>query len=420
MRSPKHALAVIGILSASGCDSLPTRSDSTASVETELPVFANAGESSICTNRAVPSGYVVISATLSPSCPGYSSYGSVAGQINSVTVRKPTSGLTICAGWPTPGGDVDQFPPLGYVVVASTSTAACPDRNSYARANGYTNALTIQTLASPITICGAWPIARGIAEPQRAIPVGYVVVSMSHSKSCYNYRSGGGDFNALTLRTPSSPMTICAGWPIVLGYAEQRIPSGYVVTGIATTVACPNYYPGGGKANALEIRTLTSPITICGTWPIPTGVAEPQRAIPEGYVVVSTSSIKSCYNYRPGSGDFNALTLRTPSSPMTICSGWPIVLGYAEQRIPPGYVVTGMTTTVACPNYYPGGGNPNAFVIRTPTSPMTICKGWPFLLGYAYQAIPSGYVLASRTNSTACPGYDPFHGELNAMNIRRK
>ncbi len=260
--------------------------------------------------------------------------------------------MTICHRWPIPMGYATQNIPAGYVVVANVRSPACPYYNS----SGDPNALTIRTPASPTTICLRWPIPLGYT--QQNIPSGYVVVSASRSTACAYYNSSG-DPNALTIATPTSPTTICHRWPIPMGYVTQNIPAGYVVTANVRTAACP-YYSPSGDPNALTIRPPASPITICLRWPIPLGYS--RQNIPSGYVVVSASRSTECAYYS-ASGDQNALTITTPTSGITICMRWPIPMGYVSQSIPPGYVLTSTVRSSGCP-YYSSTGSPNAYVIR--------------------------------------------------------
>jgi hypothetical protein len=137
--------------------------------------------------------------------------------------------------------------------------------------------------------------------------------------------------------------------------------------------------------------------------------------------VVGASKTSACAYYDPtASGPPNAVTIRTPASPTTICTRWPTAsLSYAVQAIPAGYVVVGASKTSACAYYDPtASGPPNAVTIRALASPISICTRWPTSsLSYAVQAIPAGYVVVSASRSGACAYYDPY-GAPNVYTIR--
>lgn len=295
-----------------GCDASPTDTSSPPSAVGSVSLSISAASASICANRAVPEGYVVTGTTMSPSCPGYSSYGAVKGLVNAVSIRTPTSPMLVCITWPIPTGYVEQRVPRGYVVAGTTMTPSCSGYSSYGAASGRANALNIQTPTQGTQICTSWPIPTGYIE--QPVPPGYVVLRTMMTPACTGYTSYGafsGETNALVIGTPTSPTQICVGWPVGIAYIQQPIPAGFVVVATTMTPACAGYTSYGaasGRTNAVTVRTPTSPMQICAQWTAHT--RKVTQDVPIGFIATGGATSSSCSNYGLTRGQPNAIAIR--------------------------------------------------------------------------------------------------------------
>ncbi|MBO9204628.1 MULTISPECIES: hypothetical protein [Niastella] len=120
-----------------------------------------AKQQQICSNSAVPNGYVITGYSNCISCPGNGN--------NCITIQTPfpyPNSTTICASSPIPAG---------YVIIAHAFAIACPN-------NSGNNAFTIKIPSDQETICNGSPI-----------PPGYHMIGQTHSNVCANWNLPGNN-----------------------------------------------------------------------------------------------------------------------------------------------------------------------------------------------------------------------------------
>lgn len=122
----------------------------------------------ICANQPIPSGFVIIAAGSSMSCPGWSATGT-----NTFTIKRPGNQEVVCSNSPIPAG---------YVIIAAGSSMGCTGWS----ATG-TNTFTIKIPGQQETVCGNSPI-----------PAGYVVIGTGSSMGCPGWSATGS--NTKTIR----------------------------------------------------------------------------------------------------------------------------------------------------------------------------------------------------------------------------
>lgn len=376
-----------------------------------LSIRKPAGPMAICSRwpvpggyarQEVPAGYVVVGATRTASC----GYYSPTGDENSLRIAMPSGPTSVCLRWPIAGTSVVQQPPLGYVVVGTARSVSCP----FYSVSGEPNVLTIRPPVSGTTFCMRWAVPTGTA--WQSLPAGFVVSGSARSTVC-PYYSTSGEPNALTIRSTPSASTICLRWPSAAGYTRQNVPAGFVATGAARSSSCP-YYSATGDPNSLSIAVPAAGVTMCLRWPVPGSYVN--QAVPAGFIVTASPRATGCAYYS-ATGDPNALTIRPPVSPASICLRWPVPGGYTRQNAPAGYAVVGATHTAGCA-YYTPTGNPNTLSMRALTTGLTICMWWPIPGGNVTQQIPAGYVYTHTVRAAACPYYNQY-GAPNAWVIAR-
>jgi VWFA-related protein len=125
--------------------------------------------------------------------------------------------------------------------------------------------------------------------------------------------------------------------------------------------------------------------------------------VKEGFVALCPKST------RPGD-QTNAWFVRSPGRIETICKGYMTWQGreVAGAPIPAGYVVTSETASPLCSKSATAADKNNAWVIQTPDTTNTVCKGFN---------LPRGYVMVKETMVADCPSKGNVQ---NAWIIRRK
>jgi hypothetical protein len=368
---------------------------------------------SICADQPMPAGFVVVGTASSAAC----------GNHTGIAIRPLESPMTMCVRRETPDGWVAQPIPAGYAVVSATRSSACP------RVDGSVipNELTIRAIESPMGICARWRIRSGASYPWAvsSIPAGYLIVSASSSTSCPDSSAANDRLNVFTIRAAESPMSICARWSSTDAREVPAIPEGYLIVSASRSPTCQEY--GDHKLpNVYVIRTPESPMAICARWRGWLGfpVVWSTPVIPAGYVVVSASSSSACPDPPTSpSGLPNVFTIRTVESSSSMCAGWKASAGYQSlihviQPVPAGYVVVGASQSSACPSF--GELRPNVLAIQALVSPILICARLWTPAGLVNQSTPPGYEVVGTSISSACPDYPTKpSGRRNAYTIRQ-
>jgi hypothetical protein len=292
----RRLLLTLPVVLSTACESIPTQPASRTVDERRTSSVASSASMLICTSQAVPSGHVVVGVSHSSTCPNYDLWGTP----NAITVRTPSAGMTICTRWPLSSTSWAIQPiPAGYVAVETTNTTACADFDI-----NVPNAVKISTPVSPMVVCTRWPVSSTSSAVQ-LLPAGYVVVETTNTTACSYFDINVP--NAIKIRVPASPTTICTRWPLSSSsWAIHEIPPGYVVVAAEHKLDCSYYDPS--TPNAVTIRTLASPISICARWPI-SSTSSVTQPIPAGYVVKKSSSSTTCA-YFSAFGPANVYTIQ--------------------------------------------------------------------------------------------------------------
>lgn len=274
-------LALFLVALSTACESIPTQPALRTADERRISSVVSSTSMLICTSQPVPSGYVVVGVSSSSTCPNYDPFGTP----NAITIRTPSSPMTICTRWPlSPTSSAIQPIPAGYVVVQTKNSTACADFSI-----NVPNAVEIRTPVSPMIVCTRWPVSSTSSAIQ-LLPTGYVVVETTNTTACAYFDINAP--NAIKIRLPASPITICTRWPLSANSsAIHEIPAGYVVVAAEHKVDCSYFDPS--TPNAVTIRTLASPISICARWPI-SSTSWVTQPIPAGYIVAKSSSSSTC------------------------------------------------------------------------------------------------------------------------------
>jgi hypothetical protein len=156
MRCVPRPVLLLGLLLLAGaCDRAPTHAADGSPSAAAPRFYTNA--TTICTNQAVPSGYVILSAFGSYGCPYYSPSG-----MNAYNIAIPGTQEDVCSNSPIPSG---------YVIQGTNNGASCPGYSPSGR-----NMWIIKIPGMYETVCGNSPV-----------PSGYIVTSYTSSVACPGY-----------------------------------------------------------------------------------------------------------------------------------------------------------------------------------------------------------------------------------------
>ncbi|MEJ1389541.1 MAG: hypothetical protein RPU34_01375 [Candidatus Sedimenticola sp. (ex Thyasira tokunagai)] len=154
---------------------------------------------------------------------------------------------------------------------------------------------------------------------------------------------------------------------------QSVIPSGFITMGTGTTPSCDQDGGTGPNGTYYIIRYLSDSLTfatVCHD-------NMPQSTVPPGWVVTGISSSYSC------GGSYPTMSIRKATeSSYFVCD---------NTTTPPGYVITGGTTR----NYSGCNNGPAYRITRNIQSGMQVCDSLDFVL-------PAGYVITGRGSNPGC------------------
>lgn len=152
VHSTALAAALLAIFAA--CADSPTNPGAAAAPSARR-MYTNGTQ--ICSNQAVPAGYVIISASSVMSCPNWS-----PTLYNRYLVGIPGTQEIVCSNSPVPSN---------YVLISVGSNTNCPNWTATTK-----NTYSIKIPASTEVVCSISPV-----------PAGYVVISTGNNTNCPNW-----------------------------------------------------------------------------------------------------------------------------------------------------------------------------------------------------------------------------------------